>query len=59
MFDYPWKYNIRRNVNSDFSVVIMRRVAIIFFELEVVKKFMQKNLMARHFMITFLLKSCP
>ena len=42
MFDDPWKYNIRRNVNSDFSVVIMRRVAIIFFELGVVKKFMQK-----------------
>ena len=37
-----WKYNIRRNVNSDFSIVTMRRVAIIFFELEVVKNFMQK-----------------
>ena len=37
-----WKYNIRRNVNSDFSIVIMRRVAIIFFELGVVKNSMQK-----------------
>ena len=40
-FDQPWKYNIRRKVNSDFSIVTMRRVAIIFFELGVVKKFMQ------------------
>ena len=37
------KYNIRRNVNSDFSTVTMRRVAIIFFELGVVKNFMQKS----------------
>ena len=37
-----WIYNIRRNVNSDFSIVTMRRVAIIFFELGVVKNFMQK-----------------
>ena len=36
-----WKYNIRRNVNSDFSIVSMRRVPIIFFELEIVKNFMQ------------------
>ena len=41
-FDQPWKYNIRRNVNSDFSIVTMRRVAIIFFELGVVKKGLQK-----------------
>ena len=34
-------YNIRRNVNSDISIVTMRRVAIIFFELGVVKNFMQ------------------
>ena len=27
----PWNYNIRRNVNSSFSNVTMRRVAIIFF----------------------------
>ena len=33
--------NIRRNVNSDFSIITMRRVAIIFFELGVVKNFMQ------------------
>ena len=37
----PWKYNIRRNVNSDFSTVTMRRVTIMFFELGVVKNFMQ------------------
>ena len=36
------KDNIRRNVNSDFSILTMRRVAIIFFELGVVKNFMQK-----------------
>ena len=36
-----WKYNIRRNVNSDFSIVTMRRVAIVFFELGVVKNFME------------------
>ena len=29
------KDNIRRNVNSDFSILTMRRVAIIFFELGV------------------------
>ena len=38
----PWKYSVRRNVNSDFSIVTMRRVAIIFFELGVVKNSMQK-----------------
>ena len=37
-----WKYNIRRNANSDFSIVTMRRVAIIFFELGVVKNSMPK-----------------
>ena len=37
-----WRYNIRRNVNSDVSIVTMRRVAIKFFELGVVKNFMQK-----------------
>ena len=37
-----WKYNIRRNVNSDIPIVTMRRVANIFFELEVVKTFIQK-----------------
>ena len=36
------KDNIRRNVNSDFSILTMRRVAIIFFELGVVKNFVQK-----------------
>ena len=38
----PWKYNKTRNANSDFSIVTMRRVAIMFFELGVVKNFMQK-----------------
>ena len=37
-----WKFNIRRNVSSDFSRATMSRVAIIFFELRVVKSFMQK-----------------
>ena len=37
-----WRYNIRRNVNSDVSIVTMRRVAIKFFELGVVKNSMQK-----------------
>ena len=40
--DVTWKYNIRRNANSDFSIVTMRRVAIIFFELGVVKNSTQK-----------------
>ena len=34
-----WKYNRRRNFNSDFSIVTMHRVAIIFFELGVVTNF--------------------
>ena len=33
--------NIRRNVNADFSVETMHRVTIIFFQLRVVKNFMQ------------------
>ena len=37
-----WKYNIRKNVNSDLSIITMPRVAITFFEFGVVKKFMQK-----------------
>ena len=45
---YTWKYNIRKNVNSDFTIVAMRRVAIIFFELGVVK----------NLMIIFLYKNC-
>ena len=36
-----WKYNIRKNVNSDFFIVTMSRVAITFFELGVVLNFMQ------------------
>ena len=34
--------NIRRNVNSDLSVVTMRGVAITFFKLGIVKKLIQK-----------------
>ena len=45
------------HVNSGFSIVTMRRVAITFFELGVVKKFHVKILMARRFMITFLFKN--
>ena len=37
-----WRYNVTRNVNPDFSIVTMRRVAIIFFEWGIVKKCMQK-----------------
>ena len=37
----PWEHNIKKNVNSDFSFVTMGRVTIMFFELEVVKNFMQ------------------
>ena len=37
-----WKCNVRRNANSDFAIVTMRRGAIIFFELRAVKNFMQK-----------------
>ena len=40
-FVLSWKYNIRKNVNSGFSIVTIRRVAIIFFELGVIHKFMQ------------------
>ena len=36
-FFLSWKYNIRRNINSDFSIVTMRRLAIILIELRVVK----------------------
>ena len=39
MLAAAWNYNIRRNVNSDISVVTMRRAAIIFFELGVIKIF--------------------
>ena len=37
-----WNYNIARNVNSSFSFVTIRRAAIRFFELGVVKHFIQK-----------------
>ena len=42
LFLKSWKYDIRRDVNSDFSIVTMRRVAIIFFKLGVIKSFVQK-----------------
>ena len=47
---------MRKKANSDFSIVTMRRVAIIFFELGVVKKTHAKMLLARYFMIIFCLK---
>ena len=37
-----WKYNVRRMFNSNISIVTMRRVAIVFSELGVVKNFMIK-----------------
>ena len=42
MFLISWNYNIRRNVSSGFSVTTMREIAVIIFELGVVKHFMQK-----------------
>ena len=39
LFLLPWKYNIRKNVNSDLSIVTVRRVAITFSELRVLKNF--------------------
>ena len=39
---YRGSINIRRNASSNFSIVTKRRVSIIFFELGVVKNFMQK-----------------
>ena len=53
-----WKYSITRSVNSDFSIVTMHRVAIIVFQMGVVKNFRAKILTARHFMIIFYLKLC-
>ena len=52
------KYDIRRNVNSDISIVTMRRVAIMFFKLGVVKNLHAKILIGRHFMIIFCLRNC-
>ena len=40
--EFSWKYNIRRNVNSDFPIVTMRRVTITFLGLGLVKNFMQQ-----------------
>ena len=39
LFLLPWKYDIRKNVNSDLSIVTVRRVAITFSELRVLKNF--------------------
>ena len=50
--------NIEQQVLSGFSTVTMRRVAILFFGLGVVKNSMRKFLMARQFMIMSLLKNC-
>ena len=36
------EYNIKRNVNSDFSIVTMDRVAITFFKLAAAKNVIQK-----------------
>ena len=58
LMDKLWNYNIRRTANSGFSIVTMRWVTIIFFELGVVKNFIQEFLMTRHFMIISLFKNC-
>ena len=50
----PWKYSVRRNVNSDFS----NQSCNYFFWIGSCKKLHAKILMARHFIITFLFKSC-
>ena len=50
--------NTIRNINLVFSIVTMRRVAIIVFELGIVKNLMPKILIAKHFAIIFLLKNC-
>ena len=55
---HSWKYNIRRNVNSDFSIVSMRRVPIIFFELEIVKNFMRTFLSQDTSWLFFSLNNC-
>ena len=34
--------NMRRNINSDISIVTIRRVPITFLEMRMVKNFMQK-----------------
>ena len=36
-----YSYNLKMNANSSFYVATMRRVPSIFFELEVIKMFMQ------------------
>ena len=41
VFVGTWKYNKRRNVNSDFSILAMHRV-FVFFELGVVKNSIEK-----------------
>ena len=41
LFLLPWKYNIRKNVNSDLPIITVRRVAITFSELRALKNFMQ------------------
>ena len=50
--------NVRRNVNSDISIVTMCRTAIIFFDLGVVKKIHAKILLVNHFIIIFLFENC-
>ena len=41
VFLKPSNYNIRNNVKSEFFIVTIGRVVIIFFEFGIVKKFMQ------------------
>ena len=56
-----WANHVKRNhgnnVNSVFSILTMHRVAIIFFELGVLK-FHAKILFSSHFIITFFCKLC-
>ena len=54
IFVLPWKYNMKRNANLDFSIVELQ----LLFELGVKKISMQKILIAKRFMILFLYKNC-
>ena len=55
--EHPWNYKIRRNINSGFFILIMRRVAIIFFWIENCKKIHAEILTVRHFMIISLFEN--
>ena len=53
--DWTWNYIIIRDVNSDFSIVTIHRVAIIYLKLGVIKNF-AKFIISRHFIIITFIK---